>query len=58
VSIDVARKDGSPPLGKTLMETVLMNEILSSAEYGYVYHNEQVTVLQLSHAFIEIPVTT
>jgi len=58
VSVDVARKDGSPPLGKTLMETVLMNEILSSAEYGYVYHNEQVTVLLLSHAVIEIPVTT
>jgi len=58
VSVDVAREDGPPPLGKTLMETVLMNEILSSGEYAHAYHNEQVTVLLLSHTVIEIPVTT
>lgn len=55
VSLNVAREDGSPPPSKTLMENVLINEILSSTEYGYVYRNKEVAVLHVPHAAIEIP---
>jgi len=55
VNLEVAIGDGSPPPSKTLMENALMNKILSSAEYEYVYHNQQITVIRLPYAAIETP---
>jgi hypothetical protein len=52
ISLDVARRGGSPPFKKALMEERLRNEIMRSTGWEYAYSNDQITVLQVSSIVI------
>lgn len=54
VSSDIVLNGGSPPLKKTLMESLLANKIMSFQEYECVYRNDQVVVLRSQYITIQL----
>jgi hypothetical protein len=54
-SLALARQGGSPPASIKQMENVLLSALLKCPGCEYVYHNEQVLVVRVPCALIELP---